>query len=472
MAAFGTERQTVASRLASFVAGSGRGSIPEPVLACARVHLLDTLGCGLAALGTGTAGAAGDVARAQGGKPEASVLGEAIRLPAALAAMANGARCHGLDFDDTHEAGICHSSTVVAPAALAVGEAVGRSGSEVLLAYAVGSEVALRVATRVADGLYERGFHPTPVCGAFGAAAAAARLLRLDETRTTNALGIAGSFASGLFEYLSDGSGTKPLHAGWAAQAGVQAARLAAASATGPASVLEGRFGLMASHTGDVAEADSISARLGQDWEVTRVSIKPFPACHFVHSSTWAVAELAEENGFVPDDIAEIVVRVPAEAVPIVLEPLGDKHTPRTPHGAKFSLPYAVAHRLVHGSLDLSAFSPAAIRDRTVIELAGRVRGEALSPAPSRFAGGAHVTTVAGGQFDRLVEHAPGSPRNPLSEDAVMAKFRGNAELALEPASAAALADELLALDEAPSVDRVAALLRRSSSGAPPPRGR
>jgi 2-methylcitrate dehydratase PrpD len=391
-------------------------------------------------------------------------------VPASLAALANGTRCHGLDFDDTHEAGICHASTVVGPTALAVGEANGNTGREVLDAYVLGCEVALRIAVAAADGLYSRGFHPTSVCGSFGAAAASCRLLGLGADETTRALGVVGSFAAGLLEYLSDGSDTKPLHAGWAAQSGVQAARLVTAGASGPASVLEGSFGLLASHTGLTNGADSMSDQLGEVWEIANLSIKPFPACHFAHSSTWAAAQLAEEHGLDPDDIAEIVVRVPREGESLVLDPLAAKAQPRTPYDAKFSLPFTVAHHLVHGNLDLSAFSPHSIRDPDVLALAARVRSESIGEdgAPSRFAGGARLVTQAGDEFDKLIAHAPGSPKNPLDEDWVLSKFRSNAGLCLDRASAAELDDCLRSLDEADDLDQLTALLRASRPAEAP----
>jgi 2-methylcitrate dehydratase PrpD len=447
----------IAQQLAGFVVSTDSAAVPAAVRRRAALHLLDMLGCGLAAVGTGAAEHATAVAVTQGPADEATLLGVPARASAAAAALANGTRCHALDFDDTHERGICHSSTVVAPAALALGEARDRSGRDVLDAYVLGSEVALRIAIATADGLYARGFHPTSVCGAFGAAAASARLLGLDAQRATCALGIVGSFAAGLFEYLSDGSQTKPLHAGWAAQAGVQAALLAEAGATGPATVIEGRFGLVASHT-DI-EPGSMTDGLGQSWELPEVSIKPFPACHFAHSSTWAAAALAKEHGLEPGDIAEIRVRIPAEGEPLILVPLESKHRPRTPYDAKFSLPFTVAHHLVHGRLGVSSFTAETIREPEVLELARRVRGEPLKEAaPSRFAGGAHLVTRDGVELDRFLEHAPGSPRNPLDEDWLLAKFRANAELALDAPAVERLASALLAIDEAPAVGPVLAL--------------
>ena len=455
--------ETVATTLASFVVESPPEAIPAEVRAWAKLHLLDTVGCGVAAVGSGSGEAPTTIAVAQGGRPEASLLGESTLVPAALAALANGTRSHALDFDDTHERGICHSSTVVAPAALAVGEACGSSGGEVVDAYILGSELALRIAIEAADGLYARGFHPTSVCGAFGATAASCRLYGLGAEETRNALGIVGSFAAGLFEYLSDGSSTKPLHAGWAAQAGVQSALLAQAGGTGPATVIEGRFGLLASHTGSTSGARAICDGLGDRWESTQTSIKPFPACHFVHSSTWAAGELATEARLSPEEIAEVFVRIPAEGVPVVLTPPADKAIPRTPYDAKFSLPFTLAHRLVHGELGLSAFSPERIRDPQVLELAARVRFEPLAdPSPSRFAGGTRLVTRSGDQLDRLLAHVPGSPENPLDDAWVISKFHANAQLGLSGDSVDELADQLGSLDQAKSLEPTMTLARGS----------
>ena len=457
---------TVAADLASFASEYDSGEVPEEVRSRARLHFLDALGCALAAVGTAAGTHATRVAVAQGTTQIATLIGDSDRVSPAAAALANGTRCHSLDFDDTHERGICHSSAVVAPVALALGQAQDSSGRAILDAYIVGGEVALRIAVATADGLYARGFHPTSVCGVFGAAAAGARLLALDAAAATNALGVAGSFASGLFEYLSDGSATKPLHAGWAGQAGIQAAQLASAGATGPATVIEGRFGLVASHTDSQIDEREVTGALGERWEVSQLSLKPFPACHFAHASTWAVGELARENQLVPDDVAEVIVQVPAEGVPLVLDPLDDKHTPRTPYDAKFSLPYTVGHLLVHGRLDLASFSPDRIHDPHVLAVARRVRGDVLDDPPSRFAGRTLVRTTLGAEFESLIEYAPGSPRNPLEEQWVLDKFTTNAQLAMSAAKARELLGRLRALDELESVEPVCELLAQANDRA------
>jgi 2-methylcitrate dehydratase PrpD len=423
------------------------------------------VGCGLAAVGTGDGGHATEVAVAAGGREEATVLGSELRLPAPAAAFANGTRLHALDFDDTHEEGICHVSAVVAPAALASAEVAGLDLDGLLDALAVGSEVALRVAVAAAPSIYARGFHPTSVCGAFGAAAAAARIRGLDAGHAANALGIVGSFAAGLMEYLSDGSATKPLHAGWAAQAGVQAAALAAAGAGGPATILEGRFGIFASHGATPIDPAPVTADLGTDWHAERIAIKPFPACHFLHAPTWAVAELAARHGFGADDVEAIEVEVPVPGVPLVLEPLAAKHHPATPYDAKFSAPWTIAHHLVHGELTLTSFSPERIADPRLLELAGRIGGGAWSNGepPSSFCGA--VTVTAGGsEMREVVPFTPGSPGNPLSDAAVLDKFRANAGLALPAEEAEALARALDPAQGEASLDQILEPLRRARS--------
>lgn len=458
-------KRPIAIRLAEFSLGLDPGATPPRLRGRAVRHLLDALGCGLAATGVGAGDAARRVVLEEGGSGGASLIGADRRVPAAGAALANGALCHALDFDDTHERGICHVSAVVGPTAWAVAEASGASGEELVTAYLAGCEVAVRLAAAAADGLYARGFHPTSIAGTFGAAAAAARLYALSRAQAANALGIAGSFASGLFEYLGDGSATKPLHAGWAAQAGVRAAALALAGGEGPSTIVEGRFGLLASFAGDRGDLHEISADLGSRWEFAETALKLYPACHFTHAPTWAAAKLALERGIRADQIEEVVVSIPPEGEPLVLAPLGDKQAPRTPYDAKFSLPFTIAHTLVHGELGLGSFSADSVRDGNVLALARRVRGEPWAGAvPSRFAGVATIRTSAGQRFSMRVDHPPGAPGNPVDDEALLAKFRANARLALDVAATEELAASVLALDEAQYPGRVLAPIRAARS--------
>ena len=392
-----------------------------------------------------------EAARESGGRPEAWVIGLEERLPAGLAAFANGMLCHGLDFDDTHSDAVCHVSAVMAPAALAAAQASGACGAEMLLAMIIGNEITIRVGMAAPAAFHRRGFHPTSVCGVFGATVAAARLRGLGSAETSQALGIAGSLASGIFEYLADGSETKPLHAGAAAQAGIFAASIAAHGGSGPATVLEGRFGIYAAFA-DLRSVDleSSLADLGSRWETPRIAFKPYPACHYVHAPIDAAARAVAGRGVDPADIAEIVVRVPEPAVSVVLEPAAAKARPRTPYDAKFSLPYGVAAMLLHGRVDLASYRPEAIDDERVLSLARKVRYEVASfpTFPRAFPGAARVVLKNGDAFEDELCHQRGGPENPLTEGEVCDKFRRNASLALAGNAARRLESAILTLDE------------------------
>ncbi len=452
---------TAAKRFAAWAADLSLDAVPAHVVSAAKLHFLDAIGCGLAAHGLGIATAGREAAREGGGQPEAWVIGLEERLPAGPAAFANGMLCHGLDFDDTHSDAVCHVSAVMAPAALAAAQASGARGAELLVALIAGNEITIRIGMAAPAALHRRGFHPTSVCGVFGAAAAAARLRGLETAVIAHALGIAGSLAGGIFEYLADGAETKPLHAGAAAQAGLLAASVAAHGGTGPATVLEGRFGVFAAfadrHSIDLAPS---LADLGSRWETARIAFKPYPACHFVHAPVDAAARAVAGRSIDPEEIAEIVVRVPEPAVSLVLEPAAAKARPRTPYDAKFSLPYGVAAMLVHGRVDLASYRPDAIAEEHVLALARKVRYEVGSFAtfPKAFPGAARVVLRDGEALEAELLHQRGAPENPLSEAEVCEKFRRNAALALPDDAARRLQEEVLALEQRTDVrDLVAA---------------
>jgi 2-methylcitrate dehydratase PrpD len=348
------------------------------------------------------------------------------------------------------------------PAVLAAGEAAGRSGLEALVAAVAASEIVARLGMAATGTFHGRGFHPTSVCGVFGAAAAAARLEGADVRGTVNALGIAGSLAGGLFEYLADGSATKPIHAGAAAESGIQAARLAARGATGPASVLEGRYGLYAAFA-DLhgVDLEAALADLGERWETPRIAFKPYPACHFIHAPLDAVAALVREHGLRSADVREIVVHVPAPGVPLVCEPLAEKRAPRTPYDAKFSLPFAIGALFADGEVGVATYSAAKLADRSVIEVAAKVRHEPrdFPTFPRSFPGAARIVLADGRTVEATVDAQRGGAESPMTPAEVAAKFRANAALALPEAAVARLEDAVLGLDGARTLAPVAAIL-------------
>jgi 2-methylcitrate dehydratase PrpD len=452
---------TAAQEIARWATSLSLDDVPGTVLEDAKLHVLDTLGCGLAAHAVGVAGEGRATMAEQGGEPQATVIGLDHALPAANAAFANAMLCHGLDFDDTHSDSVSHISTVVAPTSLASGEALGSSGADVLAAIVAGNEIVCRVGMAASGEFHRRGFHPTAICGVFGGVAAVARLRGLDEPAATSALGIAGSFAGGLFAYLADGTPTKPMHPAWAAHGAHLAAGLALHGASGPQSVFEGKFGLyhafLGAPEGGIDLAGQL-ADLGTRWETPRIAYKPYPVCHFMHGSLGAAAESVAGRTFRADEIADILVTVPEAGVSLVLEPAEQKRMPRSEYEGKFSLQYSVASLLVRGHVGVSDFTDEAIADPEVLAVAAKVRYETRDyPSyPQAFPGGAVVTGADGAVFEADFAHQKGGPENPLTPDEVRAKYRENASFVLSDDASARLEEAILTLETCDDV--VAAL--------------
>jgi 2-methylcitrate dehydratase PrpD len=453
---------TAAQRLIGFATALRYEEIPAEVVHAAKLHVLDTLGCGLAAhaLGVGTEGRSTMVEL--GGDAQATVLGLEDGLPAPNAAFANAMLCHGLDFDDTHSDSVSHVSTVTCPASLAAGEAQGADGREVLTAIVAANEIVTRVGMAASGEFHRRGFHPTAICGIFGAVAAASRLEGLDEETATRAFGLAGSMASGLFAYLEDGTATKPLHPAWAAHGALLAARLAAHGAEGPQSILEGKFGLyhafLDAGPGEI-DLETQLGDLGSRWETPRIAYKPYPACHFMHGSLGATAQSSAGRTFAADEIDDVVVTVPSAGVSLVLEPAASKLAPRTDYEGKFSLQYSTASMLARGHVGVADYTPEAIADPDVLAIARKVRYETKEypTYPQAFPGGVRITLTDGSVLEADFPHQQGGPENPLSDDEVVAKYRGNATLALPDSAVDALERAILELDDEEDLGRALA---------------
>jgi 2-methylcitrate dehydratase PrpD len=449
---------SAAEQIGRFVCETTFDEIPAYVREAACLHLLDTLGVGIAAsaLGTSTAGRAVACMEPTGAS---SIIGTSIRASAADAALANGMLCHALDFDDTHLGSVVHVGTVVVPAALAISQAVGATGRELLEAIVIGSEIAIRIGRAAGSAFLERGFHATGLCGAFGAVGAGAHLYGLDLPRVVNALGIAGSMASGIFEYLSDGSATKPIHAGWASHAGVVAAQLAMHGAEGPATVLEGRFGVFRTHGAGTSRLPVELDNLGRGWESPATMFKRFPACHLLHCALFAMASLVKEFRLSADSIEEVVVTLPDQAIPVVGEPRQSKVAPRTAYEAKFSAPYSLAALVVDSKLDLGAYLEEKIADPEILALAQRVRteGRVFDAYPASYPGSVRVVTADGHSITR-----DETAEQPMSVSEVLAKFRANAGLGLDAEYTSALESRVMKLGSCPSADLIARTLEHA----------
>ncbi len=446
---------------AAWLAGLSVEDIPKAVVADSKLRFLDVIGVSLAA----SAAPVGEVARRTalrlGRAEEATVLGFGDRVPATSAALANGTMAHALDFDDTHNESVIHVSAPVVTSALAAGELAKASGKAVLTAAIGGAEITCRIGCVVPSGFHKRGYHPTGVIGTFGSALISGKLMGLDTNGLTNALGVAGSQASGILEFFSDGSWAKRLHPGWAAHSGMIASYLAAEGFTGPATVLEGRFGLFATHIGPgTSSMERLTTQLGEDWTCVRTSFKPYPCGHVVHPFLDAILALYREEGLRAEDVERITCPTAEWMMSIMCEPREVKLVPETDYHAKFSFHYSLAAALYFGRLGVEAFTDEAIRNPEILLLASKVYNEIdkTAPDPSRFKGWVIVKTKSGQTLERVVEDNWGSTRNPISADDVRNKFRENARLVLAEQKVEQIIEAVDKLETARDIGEIVAM--------------
>jgi 2-methylcitrate dehydratase PrpD len=445
----GSGAATAAAALARFCSQLRWAELPDDVHERTRELVLDLLGVALRGSCEASSQPPIELARDQPGP--ASVIGSAITSSAAWAALANGTSAHALELDDVTTESSLHPGVAVIPAALAVAEAQQASPSAFLEAVVAGYELAIRVGNALNPAsAYARGFHPTGVAGVFGAAGASGRLLGLDATALTNAFGIAGTLAAGSLEYLADGAWTKRLNAGWAAHGGVVAANLARAGFTGPATVFEGRLGLLHAYS-DAPLPERLLADLGDPFQVMSVSIKPYACCRYNHGLIDCMLQLRAEHAFDPSDVDAIRLGVLSGGALLVADPIEQKRTPTNIVDAQFSAPFAAAVALVRGGAGLDVFSLANVRDPLVRSLMARTDCYA-DPSldadyPRRWPAAAEVRLRDGRSYSIRVEYATGEPEAPVSTAALVRKFTSLTGPVLGEARAAELAQLVLALD-------------------------
>jgi 2-methylcitrate dehydratase PrpD len=357
-----------------------------------------------------------------------TAIGHARTLSAAGAAFVNGTAAHGEDFDDTFEGGPVHAGAVVVPAVLSACERHRPDGAAALLGIAVGTETMCRLSTVVPKAVHKAGFHPTAIFGVMGAAAGVSAALGLNAKQIVDAFGIAGSFASGIIEYLAEGAWTKRLHPGWAAQSGLRAALLARGGFLGPRTVFEGVHGLFHgfAHTtqGDYAALDDFGAR----WVTETLAFKPYPCGTMAHPYIDCAKRLSA-RGIKPTDVKELICEVAEGTVHRLWEPLAAKQRPRNGYAAKFATPFILATGFVRGGVGLDAFTDAAVHDGAVLALASKVK-YVIDPNnlyPNAFTGHIRAVLNDGSVVEERQPHFRGGANEPLTRADIEEKFVLNA---------------------------------------------
>src|SRR5215468_9503145 len=358
-----------------------------------------------------------------------TAIGNACTLSAAGAALVNGTAAHGEDFDDTFEGGPVHAGAVIVPAVLAACERHRPDGAAALTGIAIGIETMCRLGLVTPKLVHKAGFHPTAVFGAMAAAAGVAAALRLDRHGIVNALGIAGSMAAGIIEYLAEGAWTKRMHAGWAAQSGLRAALMARHGFVGPRTVFEGTHGFFHgfAHTAK-GNYDALVADFGERWVSEALAFKPYPCGTMTHPYIDCARRLSA-RGIDPDAITELVCEVGEGTVHRLWEPLADKQRPSNGYGGKFSTPYCIAVGFVRGNVGLGDFTDAAVKDPAVLAIAAKVRYviDPDNPYPNNFTGHIRAVMRDGSVIEERQPHLRGGAHEPLTHQDIEDKFTLNA---------------------------------------------
>lgn len=416
----------VAERLGAWLSGLGPAAVPPAAVAMARRLVMDVLGLCVAARREDYVGAT-LAATDRGGA--CTAFGHAGGFSAFDAALVNGTAAHGEDFDDTFEGGPVHSGAVIVPAVLAACEREGLGGDRLLLGVASGAELMCRLGLVTPKAIHSAGFHPTAVLGALAAAGAVAAALGLGARQTADAIGIAGSMASGIIEYLAEGTWTKRMHAGWAAQAGIRAALMARGGFLGPRTVLEGTHGFFKAFAPSRKPDFSLLLDgLGSRWVMQDIAFKPY-ACGTMTQPYIDCAIALAERGVDPTEIDDIVCKVGEGTVHRLWEPLAVKHAPPTPYAAKFSTPFCMAVAFFDRRAGFGQFSEARIHDPAVLGLARKIRYE-IDPSneyPANFTGHLRATLRDGTVHELDQGHMRGGSRAPLPDAELERKFLDNA---------------------------------------------
>lgn len=359
-----------------------------------------------------------------------TAIGHAGSFDAFGAALVNGTAAHGEDFDDTFEGGPVHAGAVVVPALLAACEREELGGERLLLGVATGAELMCRLSLVAPKATHAAGFHPTAVFGALAAAGGVSAAFGLPASATASALGIAGSMASGIIEYLAEGTSTKRMHAGWAAQSGLRAALLARGGFVGPRTVLEGQHGFYRAFAPS-AKPDFAPLRrdLGHSWVMEQIAFKPYACGTMAQPFVDCAIELAEQ-GVRAGDIANIMCDVAEGTVHRLWEPLAVKHRPPTPYAAKFSTPYCMAVGFLDRRAGFGQFTQSRIDDPQVLALAAKIR-YSVNPHdeyPRNFTGHLLATLKDGTQREIRRPYMRGGVHAPLPPAELETKFMDNVE--------------------------------------------
>jgi 2-methylcitrate dehydratase PrpD len=394
------------------------------------------------------------------------VIGTNVKVSPPYAALANGTAAHSLELDDVVNEASLHPAVAIMPAAMAAAQLAGCSGKEFLAAIVIGYEVAIKLGIALDPAAhYARGFHPTGTCGTMGAAMTAAKILGLNQSAMTNALGIAGSMAAGSMEFLSDGSFTKRLHPGWAAHSGIMAALLAGNDFTGPGTIVEGKFGFLHSYSLK-PDPEKILRTWGKPYEIMRTSIKPHSCCRYKQGPIDGILKILRENRLNATDIEKVTLGILKAGFALVAEPEELKRNPMSVVDAQFSMPFGAAVAMLHGKATLDEYTLENVKSSQVKELMDRIHcvedAELEKEYPQKWPASVNLVAKDGKQFSARIDYPKGDPENPLSWDELIDKFKNLISQVFSRAKQDEIIDRVRSMEQEDDVNSFSMLLLKN----------
>ncbi|MBU1206704.1 MAG: MmgE/PrpD family protein [Proteobacteria bacterium] len=442
----------IGKKISEFLVKTNFQDLPREAVTAMKRAMLDTLGVTFA----GSTEPAGKIltgfVKKFESKPVCGVIGGKIRTSSPNAALANGTMAHALDYDDTGAGCQGHPSVPLMPTVLALGEELGCSGKEIITAYVLGAEVWSKIASQM-PMLHLKGWHPTAVFGTLGAAAAAAKLLKLESDQTMMALGLAGSQAAGLGQNF--GTMTKPFHAGNAARSGIVAALLVKEGFTATQEILGGHLGFpMAFFGGQKVEVARMADNLGKPFAVVSpgINVKKFPSCYLTHRAIDALLHLIKEHDLKPGEIEDVDCQVPPRAVKILFY-----NAPSNGLQGKFSMPFCLAVALMDRKVGLAQVTDEKVKDPVIQELERKIKMRSYPDADEKENGENRPDVVIvrlknGKEYSHGVLRAKGHADAPLTWDELLEKYRECARLVLDDKGVERTIELMGSLEKLPNI--------------------
>jgi 2-methylcitrate dehydratase PrpD len=453
---------TITNRLAGFLTALDYDSLSQEVINATKDCILDTLGCILAGAKVKNMPKLVKELTAESLQKKVTILGYGRKASLFTAGLLNGMMGHAVEMDDVHKLAKSHAGTVVIPTALSYGEWGRVSGKDLILSVVVGYEAMLRIGTAINATAHRlQGWHATGTCGAFGAAATAAKLAKLSQKKFVSALGLAGTQSSGLWAFTADGADCKMFHAGHAVTNGLMATKLTLGGLTGPSQIIEAKDGGLFKASSSEYDFSLVTDKLGESFTITQVARKPFACCRSMHPSIEAALRINQRDLNL-DQIKHIKVNT----YKVAKVQCGFTNQPKNTAEARFSIPYGIAVALYDGKALLDQFSECRIRDPLVLRLAEKVEIDVNERFdliyPDKWGCSLEITMESGETYFEAIEDAKGDPDTPLSAEELNQKFLYLAEGCIGRERALKIIEKIIYLEE---INDIGELIKLCSRG-------